>query len=90
MDLKVANTLQALAWKTLGWLWPCMLMQCKLSHMWLLCRRCLLLKFSTMKHDSVLSESRAALLSAAASAPVNRRMAVLMSLHPRCALRPEV
>ena len=51
------------------------------------CRRCLLLKFSTMKHDSVLSESRAALLTAAAAAPVNRRMAVLMSLHPRCALR---
>ena len=50
-----------------------------------LCRRCLLLKFSTVKHDSVLSASRAALLSAAAAAPANRRMAVLMSLHPRCA-----
>ena len=63
-----------------------MLMQC--SHVCgLLCRRCLLLKFSTMKHDSVLSESRGALLAAAAAAPANRRMAVLMSLHPRCALR---
>lgn len=53
----------------------------------LFCLRCLLLKFSTMKHDSVLSESRAALLTAAAAAPVDRRMAVLMSLHPRCAQR---
>ena len=70
---------QARAWKaTLA-----QSLRCRLAPL----RRCLLLKFSTVQHDSVLSESRAALLTAAAAAPVRRRMAVLMSLHPRCASR---
>ncbi|KAK9826203.1 hypothetical protein WJX81_007451 [Elliptochloris bilobata] len=45
--------------------------------------RCLMLKLPTMRHDAVLSESQAALLNAAAGAPAKRRLAVLMSLHPR-------